>query len=103
MRGQLGFTGAIFSDDLSMEAAREGGTLTQAADAALAAGCDMVLVCNQPDAAEVVLNGLKARATDESVRRLKLMRARGKAPKWDKLIAQPEYLQAQALLSSALA
>lgn len=63
----------------------------------------MVLVCNQPDAAEVVLNGLKARATDESVRRIKRMRGRGKALKWDKLIAQLEYLQAQALLSSALA
>ncbi|MGY6238154.1 beta-N-acetylhexosaminidase (plasmid) [Burkholderia ambifaria] len=103
LRGQLGFAGAIFSDDLSMEAAREGGTLTQAADAALAAGCDMVLVCNQPEAAEVVLNGLKARASAESVRRLKRMRARGKSLKWDKLIVQPEYLQAQALLSSALA
>jgi beta-N-acetylhexosaminidase len=103
LRGQLGFTGAIFSDDLSMEAAREGGTLTQAADAALAAGCDMVLVCNQPEAAEVVLNGLKAQASAESVRRLKRMRARGKSFKWDKLIVQPEYLQAQALLSSALA
>ena len=103
LRGRLGFKGAIFSDDLSMEAAREGGTLTQAAEAALAAGCDMVLVCNQPEAAEEVLNGLKGGASPESVRRIKRMRARGKALKWDKLIAQPEYQRAQALLRSAFA
>lgn len=102
LRGRLGFTGAIFSDDLSMEAAREGGTLTQAADAALAAGCDMVLVCNQPEAAEVVLNELKAERSADSVRRIKRMRARGKALKWDKLIEQPEYRRAQALLADAL-
>ncbi len=101
LRDRLGFTGAIFSDDLSMEAAREGGTLTQAAEAALAAGCDMVLVCNQPDAAEEVLNGLKARPSDESARRIRQMRARGKALKWDKLMQQPDYLRAQALLQSA--
>ena len=51
LRGQFGFTGAIFSDDLSMEGARhlEGGELTYAEAAALAlnAGCDMVLLCNQ--------------------------------------------------------
>ncbi|MCL4624898.1 beta-N-acetylhexosaminidase [Burkholderia multivorans] len=50
LRGRLGFYRRDLHDDLSMEAAREGGTLTQAADAALAAGCDMVLVCNQPEA-----------------------------------------------------
>jgi len=101
LRDRLGFTGAIFSDDLSMEAAREGGTLTQAAEAALAAGCDMVLVCNQPEAAEEVLNGLKALPSDESARRIKRMLARGKALKWDKLMRQPDYLRAQALLQSA--
>ncbi|CAN0619361.1 Beta-hexosaminidase [Burkholderia multivorans] len=101
LRDRLGFTGAIFSDDLSMEAAREGGTLTQAAEAALAAGCDMVLVCNQPDAAEEVLNGLKSLPSDESARRIKQMRGRGKALKWDKLVQQPDYLRAQALLQSA--
>jgi beta-N-acetylhexosaminidase len=58
LRGQMGFTGAIFSDDLSMEGARHlgdadgggaGSTLgfAQAAAEALNAGCDLVLLCNQ--------------------------------------------------------
>jgi beta-N-acetylhexosaminidase len=51
LRQQMGFTGAVFSDDLSMEGARhlEGGELSYAEAAALAlnAGCDMVLLCNQ--------------------------------------------------------
>ena len=51
LRGRLGFDGTIFSDDLSMEAARhiDGTTLsyTDAALAALDAGCDLALLCNQ--------------------------------------------------------
>ena len=51
LRGQLRFDGAIFSDDLSMEGARriDGRTVsyTDAAVAALQAGCDLVLLCNQ--------------------------------------------------------
>ncbi len=51
LRGQLGFDGLVFSDDLSMAGARvlEGRALsyTEAALAALNAGCDMVLLCNQ--------------------------------------------------------
>ena len=51
LRGQMGFTGAIFSDDLSMEGARhlDGAQLSfvEAACLALEAGCDMVLLCNQ--------------------------------------------------------
>ncbi len=103
LRGRLRFPGAIFSDDLSMEAARQGGTLTEAATAALQAGCDMVLICNQPDEAEKVLDALRFTPSKDSQRRLKRVRPRGKALKWSKLVAEPEYLQAQALLRNALA
>jgi beta-N-acetylhexosaminidase len=95
LRNKLRFPGAIFSDDLSMEAARQGGTLTEAATAALQAGCDMVLICNQPEEAEKVLDALRFTPSKESQARLKRMRPRGKALKWSKLVAEPEYLQAQ--------
>lgn len=103
LRKKLRFTGAIFSDDLSMEAARAGGTLTQAAQAALEAGCDMVLVCNQPEAAEIVLQELAYVPSKESAQRLRQLRPRGKAPAWNNLLERPAYKEAQTLLREAFA
>jgi beta-N-acetylhexosaminidase len=58
LRKQLGYLGAVFSDDISMHGAHGAGPPVERACAALAAGCDVVLVCNDPAAAEAVVQGI---------------------------------------------
>lgn len=96
LRGRLGFTGAVFSDDLSMEGARVAGDIVHSAQAALDAGCDFVVVCNDADAAERVVAGLKWHRTDAFVQRLERLRPRGPAPTMDQLRATETYRRAQA-------
>ena len=116
LRRQLRFDGAIFSDDLSMEGARRiegpGGPVvgyTDAAVAALQAGCDLVLLCNQSlgdgRAVDELLDGLeKGQAqgrwqpsVDSEARRLALLPETLPQP-WDELMLQPAYMQALDLL-----
>jgi beta-N-acetylhexosaminidase len=114
LRGQLGFQGAIFSDDLSMEGARriEGKAVTygEAAVEALNAGCDMAMLCNesaqsggqaidllieQVDAARVAGDWRPNGRSEE--RRLALLPATG-APSWDALMGDANYIHALGLV-----
>jgi beta-N-acetylhexosaminidase len=74
LRGSLAFEGCIFSDDLSMEGATVAGSIVQRAEAALHAGCDMVLVCNKPALADELLDGLVWEMSATSKARLAHMR-----------------------------
>lgn len=114
LRAQLGFTGAIFSDDLSMAGARviEGRQVspTEAALAALSAGCDLVLLCNQSvveggtpidelidglSEAQIKGRWLPSEASEQ--RRLDLL-PQTPALDWDALMVDPAYVRALELL-----
>lgn len=96
LRGRLGFGGMILSDDLSMEGASVAGGVVERAEAALDAGCDMILVCNAPQAAAEVLDRLKAGPLD----RARAERMRGRGPSHP-LESDTRYASAVAAIQSA--
>ena len=96
LRRRLGFDGMIFSDDLSMEGARAAGGVVERARAAFSAGCDMVLVCNDPAAADQLLTGLDYRMPATALARIARVHGRGGVETPAQLHHDPRYLQAVA-------
>ena len=109
LRLQLGFTGAVFSDDLSMAGARRIAgvevSYTDAAEVALNAGCDLVLLCNQSSdggtAVDVLLDGLLAsqaggrwHADEDSEQRRVALLPQTQPLTWDQLMHDPVYQRA---------
>lgn len=75
LRGRLGFQGAVVSDDLSMAAAAWAGDAAARARAAVAAGCDLVIVANDREAQWAAARALEGHA--DPAARLRLARLHG--------------------------
>lgn len=99
LRERLAYDGVVFSDDLTMQGATVAGDILARAEAALGAGCDMVLVCNRPDLADELLQRLRAGPQAASIARVRRLMPRAAAPGWDELQANERYQYARRLQS----
>ena len=94
LRGQMGFRGVIFSDDIGMAAAHSAGGVKARIDAHLDAGCDVVLV-SHPEYVAESLAAMAGRNSDTT----RLAGLMGRGPMgWDGLLAGTRYEQARSRL-----
>lgn len=97
LRRELNFSGTVFSDDLSMAGAASAGDFPERARLAQQAGCDMILVCNNPVAAEQVLETLPI--TEDPIREQRLRRMQGKSDKSQIHMNAEKWLQISNLIN----
>ena len=90
LRERLGFGGAVFCDDLSMKATEEFGSMATRAKLALDAGCDMILVCNDRDAAHQAVEALNDYSNPLSLVRLARLHGTGQVLR-ETLLASDEW------------
>ena len=100
LRNELKFNGTIFSDDLSMQAAKVMGDIRARASEALAAGCDMVLCCNDESASSELLDKLPQNKDTEKVERLKSMQSRKSEHNFEQLKSMLSWQEAQQKIAN---
>ena len=100
LREGLSFGGVVFSDDLSMEGASGAGGVVARAQAALGAGCDMVLLCNDPAGVDELLAGLSHATPPATLARFARMRGRARAKNMEKLRQEARYADALRALAA---
>jgi beta-N-acetylhexosaminidase len=102
LRQELQFGGLVFADDLSMHAAAAMGDLPLRAERALAAGCDVIPICNDRAGVETVLDRLKVEIDPTS--QLRLIRMRGRRQhRFETLDASADWRRAREWLARSLA
>ena len=99
LRDNLAYDGVVFSDDLTMEGATVAGDILARAQAALGAGCDMVLVCNRSDLADELLSRLQHTPSSQSLARIRRLVPRQAALDWQTLQSFARYQYARQLQS----
>jgi beta-N-acetylhexosaminidase len=102
LRQELNFKGVVFSDDLSMAGAAFVGDHADRAKAAQEAGCDMLLVCNNPAAAEKVLDALPISTNRLREERLIKMRGRPKMNR-EQLLSSTQWQESSRLIQELTA
>jgi beta-N-acetylhexosaminidase len=102
LRQQLGFTGAVFSDDLTMQGARAGGDVLEATRAALTAGCDFAMICNDEAGVDRVLGELQWTPTPQFGKRFARLIPRGGEHGAESLLDSDRYHSALRDLHSVL-
>jgi beta-N-acetylhexosaminidase len=91
LRNDIKFYGVVFTDDLSMQGAGVVGGMLDRVDAAYRAGCDMLLVCNSPDAVGEVLADWHPAVDPARGRRVEALLPKQAPMDWQTLQADPRY------------
>jgi beta-N-acetylhexosaminidase len=100
LRGELGYRGVVFSDDVGMAAAESAGGIGERVTAHLDAGCDLVLVCH-PSMVDAAIESVRGRAPCAPGKTATL---RGTvAPGWDALATDPQHARYVAALATLAA